>query len=240
VYAKRRLHSGRPFRSDLAAGVLLIGGLLIALLVGLPGRGFALEVRVSAPGEPFVISPTQTWIPHVTGDSLVSAFAIHGIFDQSPSLGDGIAATLLIVIDLWQEKSSWWDSLVRSRVLAYRFRRDVWTGETELLDQSGVGRRFADRNALAAELERLREIDLGSPRDFKNGKTYYVSVKAMVRPLSLEDLENVDAWLSGKVTGSEGKGILGIPKAVARALIGASGLGDQSVVGRSLKFKPRP
>jgi len=42
------------------------------------------------------------------------------------------------------------------------------------------------------------------------------------------------------VTGSEGKGILGIPKAVARALIGASGLGDQSAVGRSAKFKPRP
>src|SRR5262249_15949894 len=138
------------------------------------------------------------------------------------------------------EKGSWWDSLVRSRVVAYRFRRDVWTGETELLDQSGATRRFPDRDALADELERLREVNLGSTRDFKPGKSYYVSVKALVRPLSLDDLENVDAWLSGKVTGTEGKGLLGIPKAVARALIGASGLGDQSAIGRTLKFKPRP
>ena len=229
MYAKRRLHSGR-----------LAGFCVTALCLGLPMHAQALGVRVSAPGEPFILSPTETWMPHTTGDSLVAAFGIHGVFDQNPSLGDGIAATLLIVIDLWQEKGNWWDSLVRSRVVAYRFRRDVWTGEAELLDQSGATRRFADRNALAIELERLREIDLGSSRDFKTGKTYYVSVKAMVRPLSLEDLENVDAWLSGKVTGSEGKGILGIPKAVARALIGASGLGDQSAIGRSVKFKPHP
>ncbi len=229
MYAKRRLHSGR--RAGLCA---------IALCLCLSGRALGLDVRVSAPGEPFVLSSTQSWLPHASGDSLVVAFGIRGIFDQNPSLGDGIAATLLIVIDLWQEKSNWWDSLVRSRVVAYRFRRDVWTGETELLDQSGVMRRFADRDGLAIELERLREVDLGSSRDFKSGKTYYVSVKALVRPLSLEDLENVDAWLSGRVTGSEGKGILGIPKSVARALIGASGLGDQSAIGRSLKFKPRP
>lgn|GEM_PF-1100400 len=229
MYAKRRLHSGR------------LAGLCVGtLLVGIPMCTEALGVRVSAPGEPFMLSPTETWMPHTTGDSLVAVFGLRGIFDQTPSLGDGIAATLLIVIDLWQEKSNWWDSLVRSRVIAYRFRRDVWTGEAELLDQSGVSRRFTDREALATELERLREIDLGSSRDFKTGKTYYVSVKAMVRPLSLEDLENVDAWLSGDVTGSEGKGILGIPKSVARALIGASGLGDQSAIGRSMKFKPSP
>lgn len=229
MYAKRRLHSG------------WLTGFCVALLLGvLPMSARALGVRVSAPGEAFPISETQTWTPRAAGDSLVVAFGIRGVFDQSPSLGDGIAATLLIVVDLWQEKSSWWDSLIRSRVLAYRFRRDVWTGETELLDQSGFTRRFADRSALSDELERLREVDLGTSSDFKSGKTYYVSVKAMVRPLSLEDLENVDAWLSGRVTGSEGKGILGIPKAVARALIGASGLGDQSAVGRSAKFKPRP
>jgi len=229
MYAKHRMHSGR-----------LAGICVIALLVCVPICAEALGVRVSAPGEPYVLASGGTWTPRAASDSLVAAFGINGVFDQNPSLGDGIAATLLIVIDLWQDKSSWWDSLVRSRVVAYRFRRDVWTGETELLDQSGASRRFADREALANELERLREVDLGSAHDFKPGKSYYVSVKAMVRPLSLEDLENVDAWLSGKVTGAEGKGILGIPKAVARALIGASGLGDQSAVGKSLRFKPRP
>jgi Domain of unknown function (DUF4390) len=218
-----------------------IGWLGIAVvLAGFPLPARALDVRVSAPGQPFPLSPTQTWTPRAAGDSLVAAFGIHGIFDENPSLGEGIAATLLIVVDLWQERSNWWDSLARSKVLAYRFRRDVWTGQAELLDQAGVARRFADRAGLEVELERLREVDLGTPRDFKKDKTYYVSVKAMLRPLSLEDLENVDAWLSGKVTGSQGKGILGIPKAVARALIGASGLGDESAIGRSAKFKPRP
>ena len=215
---------------------MIIAGLILVWPIPL----HALGVRVSAPGEPFPLSPTQTWTPRTAPDSLVSVFGIHGTFEENASLGDGIAATLLIVIDLWQERSNWWDALRRSRALVYRFRRDVWTGEVELLDQSGQVRRFENREALRIELERLHEIALGARGDFEQGKTYYVSVKAMLRPLSLEDLENVDAWLSGKVTGAEGSGILGIPKAVARALFGASGLGDQSAIGRSTKFKPRP
>ncbi|HET9233919.1 MAG TPA: DUF4390 domain-containing protein [Candidatus Eisenbacteria bacterium] len=167
-------------------------------------------------------------------------YGLNGTFEENESIGNGIAATLLIVVDLWQEKSNWWDALQRSRALVYRFRRDVWTGEVELLDQSGQVRHFASREVLRLELERLQEIALGARADFEKGKTYYVSVKAMLRPLSLEDLENVDAWLSGKVTGAEGSGILGIPKGVARALFGASGLGDQSAIARSTKFMPRP
>ena len=213
---------------------------MTALLLFWPALLHALDVQISAPGETYAVSPTQSWTPRTSPDSLVCVFGLYGTFEENESIGNGIAATLLIVVDLWQEKSNWWDALQRSRALVYRFRSDVWTGEVELLDQSGQLRRFANRDALRIELERLHEIALGARTDFENGKSYYVTVKAMLRPLSLEDLESVDAWLSGKVTGAEGSGILGIPKAVARALFGASGLGDQSATARSTKFMPRP
>jgi uncharacterized protein DUF4390 len=225
-------HPGRSTR--------LIRLWVAAALGCIPSSVQALGVRVSAPGEAFPLSPTETWTSPAHKDSLVAAFRVEGTFDANASLGDGIAATLLIVVDLWQERSGWWDSLVRSKVLLYRFRRDVWTGQVELLDQAGSPRQLPDRDALRANLERLHEIGLGTPGDFAKGKSYYLSVKAMLRPLSLDDLENVDAWLSGKVTGSEGGGILGIPKSLARAVIGASGLGDESAIGRSAKFMPRP
>ena len=127
---------------------------------------------------------------------------------------------------------------MRCQALAYRFRVDAWTGAAELLDFRGVEEDLPDRDALRIRLEQVHEILLGTPRDFQADKRYYLTVRAFLRPMKLEDLEEVDAWLSGRVTGSGG-GILGIPKAVARVLLGASGLGDESATGRSGVFVPR-
>src|SRR5262245_24203592 len=88
------------------------------------------------------------WVPPARGDSLFAGFRIEGTFEKNSSLGDGIAATLLLVVDLWRERSGWWDVLVQSGVLLHRFRRDVWTERVELLDQSGRTITFPDRAAL--------------------------------------------------------------------------------------------
>jgi hypothetical protein len=153
-------------------------------------------------------------------------------------LGEGIPATLLLVVDLWKERDGWWNSLVRSQILVYRFQVDVWTGAVDLRDQDGTTIRLPDRASLRTWLERVHEIMLGTPRDFEKERAYYVSVRALLRPMKLEDLEEVDAWLSGRVTGGGGGGVLGVPKAVARVLFGASGLGDKSATGRSGEFIP--
>ena len=65
-----------------------------------------------------------------------------------------------------------------------------------------------------------------------------IGPEAMVQPMNMDDLENVDAWLSGDVT--QCGGLLGIPKALARIVVDVSGLGDQTAEGKSRSFVPRP
>ena len=217
------------------AGVLAALGVLLAV-----SASWALEVEVAAPGEALPANSHGNSLMAATGDTLIAFFQLQGVFDADSSLGDGFPATLLMVVDLWRDRSGWWDSLVRSQVFTYQFRRDIWSGEVELWNLDRTTITLPDRERLLGYLERVHEIFLGVPGDFNREKSYYVTVKAMVRPMDLGDLQEVDAWLSGKVTGSGGGGLLGIPKALARIVVDVSGLGDQSAVGRSRSFVPWP
>jgi len=210
----------------------------LGLAAGIPAS--ALEVHVAGPGESIPVDSLSVWSAPAQGDTLLAAFRLAHTMNGDERLGEGIPATLILVVDLWKERDGWWNSLVRSQVLVYRFQVDAWTGVVELLDQAGATLRFPDRASLQVWLERVHEIMLGTPRDFEKERAYYVNVKALLRPMKLEDLEEVDAWLSGRVTGGGKGGVLGVPKAVARVLFGASGLGDKNATGRSGVFVPRP
>jgi hypothetical protein len=188
--------------------------LVLGLAAALPAT--ALEVHVAGPGESLPVDSLSVWTSPAQSDTLLAAFRLAQTMTGNERLGEGIPATLILVVDLWKERDGWWNSLVRSQVLVYRFRVDAWTGVVELLDQ------------------------VGTPRDFEKERAYYVNVKALLRPMKLEDLEEIDAWLSGRVTCGGKGGVLGVPKAVARVLFGASGLGDKNATGRSGVFVPRP
>ena len=231
----------------LGGGLVLGGGLLAAAV----SPALALDVRVAAPGESLedagpadgAAGFAETAAIFAETDTLVATFQLHDVFGGNESLGDGIPATLVLVVDLWRDRSGWWDSLVRSHAFTYQFRRDTWSGEYSLRGIDGTVTTVADRARLLGVLERVHEIVLGLPRHFEPGKRYYVTVKALIKPMELDDLQKVDSWLSGDVAssgGGGGGGVLGIPKALARIVVDVSGLGDQTVVGESVPFVPRP
>ncbi len=177
-------------------------------------------------------------------DTLIATFGLKDILDageENPTLGEGIPATLTIVVDLWRDRSGWWDSLVRSRTYVYRFRRDVWSGVYDVINPDDSRVTLADPPSLQAYLQRVHEIPLGTADRFDESKHYYLTVKAVLEPMDLDDLEEVEAWLNGDVTGGPAKGgLLGIPKALYRLAVDLSGLGTESEVGRSTAFEPRP
>jgi len=205
---------------------------LLGLVLGSPVA--ALEIEVRAP---------DTGPAASTGDTLVARFTVAGTMDGSEgsALGEGIPATLTLVVDLWRVRSGWWDSLVHTQTLAYRFRRDLLDGRYRVLDPEGRAVGFPDPDALERYLARPHEIVLGPAAGFPAERRYYLTVKAIVRPLRLDDLEEIDAWLNGEVTaGRGGGGILGLPKTLAALMVDLSGLGDRSSVGRSAVFVPNP
>ncbi len=230
--------------ADRGPSRMVIALCAAALTLGAGAARADLGVWVAAPGEPFSAdsaraAPAPRFAP---GDTLVAAFGLTGLFDQgNETLGEGIPATLTLVVDLWRERGGWWDALVHSQSYTYRFRRDVWSGAYEIVDPDLSTARLTDRDALRLYLERVHEIPLGPASRFEASSRYYLTVKAVLQPLNLDDLEAVDAWLSGDVTRRSGNGgLLGVPKALAGFVIDLSGLGDVSALGRSLTFVPRP
>lgn len=177
------------------------------------------------------------------GDSapLVATFRLSGLLDdESSQLGEGVPATLTLVVDLWGVRDGWWDSLVASQNFSYRFRRDPGGEKYLVQDPDREMVEIRDRAALRTHLERPHEIALGQPEEFARGDRFYLVVTATVRPLNLDDLEEIDAWLSGDVAGRQGGGLLGIPRALAGIVVDLSGLGDRSAAARSRTFVPNP
>ncbi len=230
----------------------------LGLVAALPGSAAAaFGVTVAAPGDSLPPASSVAGSPdeansgavipaprvrYAPGDTLVATFRLSGVLEEgNETLGEGIPATLTLVIDLWRERSGWWDSLIHSQPYVYRFRRDVWRGTYEMIGPDRSTVTLGDPDALRAFLERIHEVPLGTPDRFDRGKSYYLTVRAVMKPLDLADLEEVSAWLNGDVTqGRGGGGLLGIPKSLANMAVDLSGLGDRSATGRSRAFVPNP
>jgi hypothetical protein len=198
-----------------------------------------MEVEVAAPGDRFREGNLEvSSVPVSFGeeDTLIAAFRLRGIFENGEKLGHGIPTTLILIVDLWRDRSGWWDSLVRDQVFTYRFQHDLWTNQYKVWNLDQTVSTLPDRESVRAYLERVHEVVLGLGRHFDRDHAYYVTVKAILKPMDLDELQKMDAWLSGKVSDRGGGGLLGLPKALAQIVVEMTGLGDQSAVGRSRLF----
>src|SRR5437870_5967527 len=65
----------------------------------------------------------------------------------------------------------------------------------------------------------------------------YVSVRVTIRPLSAEDLDEVEDWLSGEVKNPEGPE-RGVPGYLLGIAVNISGLGDRTALAKSEWFRP--
>ncbi|NNF06962.1 MAG: DUF4390 domain-containing protein [Candidatus Eisenbacteria bacterium] len=214
--------------------------LFVAIVIAgwlLPATVHAFSITVEAP------RTNSQNIPGAGGteDTLVAKFSIDNLFDPEAlsSLGEGVPATLTLVVDLWRVRAGWWDASIRTQELTYRFRHDRVSSQYLVRNPDRTITECENKTALLAHIQRIHEIVLAPAEAFPENKTFYISIKAVLQPVNLEDLEKVDAWLSGDVT-SQGGGVLGLPRTFASLLFGISGFGDRQALGRSELFVPNP
>lgn len=225
-------------------------GLAVAVLLAAPSAAAHAEFSVAVdPPRPAATVDTDGSSHDAAQDSaaadsarvLVASFRLDDLFeDRDERLGEGLAATLTVTVDLWRVREGWWDALTASQTLTYRFRREPGRDAYVVRNPDRTTGDFPDRAALSAHLERVHELGLGPPERFPKGTRFYVIVRAALKPLTLDDLEELDAWLSGDVAEGRGGGLLGVPRALAGLVVDLSGMGDRSAAGRSAEFVPNP
>ena len=146
------------------------------------------------------------------------------------SLDRGMPATLQISAELWRHRTGWFDRLSGSFAGSVRIRYDVWS-RVYRIDGTGLRpRAVSTLDSVRIALSAPFELPLAVRDKLSDSGRYYVVVAATLKPLSVEDVEEGEGWLSGEVEDKRHSG-LGVLTAIPHSLFDAvrnfAGLGDQ-------------
>ncbi|HKQ57246.1 MAG TPA: hypothetical protein VJY35_05210, partial [Candidatus Eisenbacteria bacterium] len=119
---------------------------------------------------------------------------------------------------------------------------EVWS-DTYFIERIGADPIvLSSVDSVAAVLQRPWVLAVGRVGQLAPNARYYVSLSAILRPLTVEDLEEVEGWLSGEVGSRrrEGFGVVTeIPRTLFDAVRNVAGFGDQHARIQSAKFTLR-
>jgi len=179
---------------------------------------WGLEVLVSAPRE------DQGWVRvEIRLASVLSSRV-------EESLARGMPATLHFHGEMWRRRGAWFDRLESSVDASLKIRYEVWS-ERYRVERPGLPPvSLSSLDSVRATLSRPISLPVGRVGVLEPGARYYVSVVATLRPLSVEDIEEGEGWLSGEVESRRGSGLgilTSLPRSVFDALRNVAGLGDQ-------------
>jgi len=193
--------------------------LAAAWLVATPARAQALDVDAGA--------------PHLRHGHVEITVNVSDLFPPrvEESLDRGMPATLQLTAELWRHRRVWFDRLSGSFAASVRVRYDVWS-KSYLIDGAGMhDRAVSTLDSVRLALSSPFELPLAPVDRLPEGR-YYVVVSATLKPLSVEDVEEGEGWLSGEVEDKRHSG-LGVLTAIPHSLFDAvrnfAGLGDQRV-----------
>lgn len=146
------------------------------------------------------------------------------------SLERGMPATVQLSVELWRVRPGWFDQRVHLQQTEIRIARDAWSDEYEM--QRDVGPRITvpDLEEVDYQLTRPMRVRLVPASTMEPVARHYVIARVEVKPLTAEDIEEVEGWLSGeaKRAGKPGPGsIARLPKSMMVVLANLSGFGNE-------------
>ena len=161
------------------------------------------------------------------------------------SIERGLPITVRYTVDLWRDRKSWMDKQVDSRVRSYRVR--YHPGE-RLYSVSEAERpeRPLSFPTLAQALEEVsnRVLPIHPRWEMSETHRYFVTVEAAIQPLTWNEFQELDGWLSGRIHGDHPtdeeteKEDRGISRAFFEFLVDLSGFGDIYYRTRTPSFGP--
>lgn len=151
----------------------------------------------------------------------------------------GMPATITFEVGIWKRRTLWFDKLVLALKSEHRVVYSPWDRTFRVRSASAArkARVVPTLDSLESYLFSEHRLPLAAIASLDADASYYVSVRVTIRPLSAEDLDEVEDWLSGEVKNPDApeRGMPGYLLGIAANL---SGLGDRTALAKSEAFRP--
>ena len=216
-----------PLSRRVRAGWIALGVWAFALAAS---QASALELRLSSPRERGGYLYVDARINDPLGERV------------GESLQRGMPATLELRAELWRRRNGWFDRLENSYVARVRVQYEAWSDQYRIERPSGPALRISTLDSTVIALSRPWSLPVGRVGEIKPAVRYYIVVNAVVKPLSVEDVAEVEGWLSGEVRTQRGAGlgvITELPRSLFDAVRNIAGFGDRRTRMLSEEFELR-
>ena len=193
----------------------------------------ALAPEVGVAQTPTLTVTVQNVTPRVRSTALLADGKFVGL------MRSGFPLRLHYRLELWRERSGWFDQFVREVSWDAVARNDPLADDFVLLRQGrNAVSRYATPDELAAALEIPYTVTL-TPNPSANGRYYFIA-RLEVTTLNDTDLEELSRWLSGDVQPAvSGEGSFGeaLARGAQRVLVRLAGLPRQRLEARSATIR---
>lgn len=146
------------------------------------------------------------------------------------SLQRGMPATLELTAELWRRRNGWFDRLESSYQAHVRIQYEAWSDQYRIEGPRPQVIRVTTLDSAATAVSRPWALPVGRVGGLVPSARYYVVVNAVLKPLSVEDVAEVEGWLSGEVRTQRGAGfgvITELPRSLFDAVRNFAGFGDR-------------
>jgi len=203
----RRPRAGARLLAALAALALALGAT--------PARAFDVTIESTRAADGFLWADLR----------------LHDLFPArvEESLGRGMPATLQFHAELWRHRTAWFDRMEGSFDAELRVHYDVWTRRYHVERRGAPVDEYGSLDSLRDALSRPLAVRVASTQKLQPGTRCYVVVTATLRPLNVEDVEEVEGWLSGEAQTKAHSGfgvITELPRSLFDAVRNVAGFGD--------------
>ena len=193
-------------------------GALVCVLLLAATQAFALDVQISPPRE-------RNGYVYVDA-SVSDPFSTR----TTESLERGMPATIEVRAELWRHRTGWFDAFEGGYDARVRIQYEAWNDQWRI-ERAGAAPIYVSRfDSVATVLSRPWALPVARIKDLRPDRRYYVAVVAVLKPLSVEDVEEVEGWLSGEVRTQRGAGlgvITELPRSLFDAVRNFAGFGDR-------------
>lgn len=190
------------------------------------GRSKQLELRIDH------LAATDTAL-------VVDLVAEHVIDPETArGLSEGVPATLIYEIEIWRHRPGWFDHYEGGRLLVFKVQRDAWDEVYVVRDSEGRTLGLPNLDAVRELLEHQVGVAVAPIVDLAPDHAYYLIIKVALKPLTAEDVDELEGWLAGEVEPSEHSfGLLTLPKNFFGLVMDVTGFGDRNGTVRSITFR---